>query len=128
MLSKVSYTCMRYSLGNKSFCHHVDIKMTINFSSSWKVSSVSIVLCPYIFPPYQDEVFLMLDRDQDCFGISSYEENEIDLILVIIIWVGFQLQCEQCVYFSAMLFCYRVLAMWGNPCIKNKIAHPTFLK
>ena len=36
-------------------------------------------------PPYQDEVFVMLDRDQDCFGIFSYEENEIDLILVIII-------------------------------------------
>ena len=86
------------------------------------------VVSIYIPPPYQDEVFVMLDRDQDCFGISSYEENEIDLILVIIIWVGFQLQCEQCVYFSAMLFCYRVLAMWGNPCIKNKIAHPTFLK
>lgn len=86
------------------------------------------VVSIYIPPPYQDEVFVMLDRDQDFFGISSYEENEIDLILIIIIWVGFQLQCEQCVYFSAMLFCYRVLAMWGTPSIKNKIAHPTFLK
>lgn len=41
------------------------------------------VVSIYIPPPY--EVFVMLDRDQDCFGISSYEENEIDLILVIII-------------------------------------------
>ena len=43
------------------------------------------VVSIYIPPLYQDEVFVMLDRDQDCFGISSYEENEIDLILVIII-------------------------------------------
>ena len=43
------------------------------------------VVSIYIPPPYQDEVSVMLDRDQDCFGISTYEENEIDLILVIII-------------------------------------------
>ena len=58
----------------------------------------------YISPPYQDKVLEMLDRDQDHFGISSYEENEIDLNLGIIIRVGFQVQCEQCVYFLAMLF------------------------
>ena len=102
---------MRYLLGNKSFCHHVDIKVAINFSSSWKVSIVFTVLCPYIYisPPYQDKVLEMLDRDQAHFGISSYEENEIDLNLGIIIRVGFQVQCEQCVYFLAMLFsCYHV--------------------
>ena len=79
---------MRYALDNESFCHHVDIKMTIHLSSSWKVSFVFPVLYPYIYspPPHKDEVLVMLDRDQVHFGISSFEENEIDLNL------GFQVQ------------------------------------
>ena len=40
----------------------------------------------------KDEVLVVLDRDQVHFGISGYEENEIDLNLVIIIRVGFQVQ------------------------------------
>ena len=50
------------------------------------------VVSIYIPPPYQDEDLVMLDRDQDHFWISNYEENEIDLNLVIIIRVGFQVQ------------------------------------
>ena len=44
---------------------------------------VSIYISP---PPHRDEVLVMLDRDQVHFGISSFEENEIDLNL------GFQVQ------------------------------------
>ena len=53
---------MRYLLGHKSFCHHVDIKATIHFSFSWKVNFVFIVVCPFIIPPpSQDEVLVILD-------------------------------------------------------------------
>lgn len=52
----------------------------------------SRVVFIYIYPPHKDEVLVMLDRDQVHFGISGYEENEIDLNLVIIIRVGFQVQ------------------------------------
>ena len=46
----------------------------------------SRVVSIYISPPHKDEVLVMLDRDQVHFGISSFEENEIDLNL------GFQVQ------------------------------------
>ena len=42
---------MRYSLGQKSFCHPVDVKVKIHLSSSWKVNFVFTVLCPLIIPP-----------------------------------------------------------------------------
>ena len=53
---------------------------------------IYICIYTYIHPPYKDEVLAVLDRDQVHFGISGYEENEIDLNLVIIIRVGFQVQ------------------------------------
>ena len=83
---------MRYLIGNKSFCHHVNIKVTFNFFSLWKVSLFDLC-CVHIYPPpYQDEVLVMLDKDQDHFGISSYEENKVNLNLVITMRVGFQVQ------------------------------------
>ena len=72
------------------------------------------VVSIYIPPPYQDEDLVMLDRDQDHFWISNYEENEIDLNLVIIIRVGFQVQVYANVFtfwpccFATMFQLYKI--------------------
>lgn len=50
------------------------------------------VVSTYNSPTLQDEVLVILDRDQDHFGISSKDEKKIDLNLVIIVRGGFQVQ------------------------------------
>ena len=148
---------MRYSIGNKSSCHHVDMLVAINFSSSWNVSSVSIVLCSYIYiyiyiyiymyiyiyvyiyiciyiciyiythiyihPPYKDERWSFS-------GVGQRPSSFWDIWL----WrklnrpeLGYHYQSgfsgtgvNNCVYFSAILFCYHVPAMWDDPYKRTK--------
>ena len=66
---------MRYSIGNRYFCHHVDIKVTIHFSSSWEVSFVFTTWCPYISLPNYGQVANGSTRQRQLANANSPTYN-----------------------------------------------------
>lgn len=65
---------MRCSLGIKSLCHHVNIKVTINFLLHGK-STLFLMCRVHIYPPPdQDEVLAMLEGDEDHMGYPAMKK------------------------------------------------------